>query len=153
MKILKYRGVDPGIKTGYAEWDAVKQQFTEVKTANFWTVYNEAELPLRMFPHDLLTTVYVIENPALNSPVFDRGVERKDHAQTIARHVGSNQREAQLLIEGIRILGYQVIEVKPKKTSSRKGKITHEDFVRLTRYKGRTSQHARDAAMMVFGRI
>lgn len=39
--------------------------------------------------------------------------------------------------------------VAPKRNVT---KLTHESFVAITKWKGRTNEHKRDAAMLVFGR-
>ena len=51
-----------------------------------------------------------------------------------------------LVTAGLERQGYRVCRVRP-----RSRKLSADVFRRLTRYQGRTSQHARDAAMLVFG--
>lgn len=143
-------GIDPGVKTGFAVWDCDKRSFLFVETSDFWTVF------FRVMNAPILrkeNTLIVIE-VAHYAPTFR---ERKGKAENLhtmsrmARNVGQVTREAQLLVEGFRRLGYTVQEQKPlgkKKTAA----DDVEQFQQLTGWAERTSQHARDAARLVWGK-
>ncbi len=137
-------GLDPGQQTGFAVWDAVEGRFAVLKTSTFW----EAIALVERYP--AAGVVVVIEDPAKNRTTFNHGTPRTLKAarrrEKISRDVGQNQREARLLATGLERNGYRVQRVRPR--SSKTGEA---HFKRLTRYQGRTSQHSRDAAMLVFG--
>lgn len=141
MKPRYVIGIDPGVSTGYAVWDREEKTLTNVTTLEFWGAFERAQL---------LKPGYVeiiIEDPTGNLPTFAKagdGTARK--REKISQNVGSNKREAQLLIEGLRRRGYTVRTVTPTKK-----KWDVETFRRLTGYAGQTSQHSRDAARLVWG--
>ncbi len=136
-----YLGIDPGAKTGYALW---RDKQLYVSTTTFWAMARTLE-QFAVPDHAHLEIIVVIENPALNRPVFPRLLTRNAMLK-IAQNVGANKRDAALLIELAESLGFEVRQVKP--TSA---KWNRQTFERITKYTGRTSQHGRDAAKMVFG--
>ncbi len=96
----------------------------------------------------------IIEDPNLNGPTFFKeGVMSQAAMNKVSQNVGANKRDAALLIEKCKNLGFDVETIKPKKDKNKKkGKINHEEFVLKTKFDSRCSQHARDAAMLIFGR-
>ena len=140
-------GIDPGKKNGVAVWDG--NSFTKLCTMSFWQVIEYIES--KVADRDRIT--FVVENPNRNKPVFPkRGVSHKEHLKMlkIAQNVGQNKRDAQLIIEKIKSLGFPVMEIKPSKYSMTK--LKPNIFAQMTGFDGKCSEHARDAAMLVFGR-
>ena len=137
-------GLDAGQQTGLATWDAVEERFAVLTTTTFW----EAIALVETYPAGEI--VVVVEDPAQNRPTFAHGTPRTLQAarrrERISRDVGQNQREAKLLADGLGRKGYRVRRTRP-----RSRKLDAEQFRRLTKHQGRTSQHARDAGMLVFG--
>lgn len=134
MKPKLYIGIDPGVKTGIAIWDTEKQKFQAIKTCGFWEA------------HEVINSLIgnsmqlIIEDP--------RKVRFKtDPAR--AQGAGSVKRDASLWEELCVHLGVSYILLRPNKTLT---KWSAEKFKRVTGWKGRTSSHARDAAMLVFQR-
>ena len=149
-----YIGIDPGVKTGWAVYDPlrVKDRIIEICTKDFMqvlSIVHGIKKGFHWISRDYRPTFY-IENPGLNKPTFPRNVSRKA-MEKISRNVGANSREAELLIGGIRDYGFTVIECRPKKNKLSRGKMKAKEFQRLTGYEGRTSQHGRDAALLVWG--
>ena len=143
-------GLDPGISTGFCMYDKTFKQIIKLATVEFWELFDALDEIKRLAPDQVK---FIIENSALNKPTFVKGGgDTQKKMQKISRNVGSNQRESTLLIEGIRRYGFHVIEVKPTGSRGVKRKWSEETFQKITGYKGRSSQHARDAAMLVFGR-
>lgn len=136
-------GVDPGVETGYALWCRSQKQFIELVTLTFWSAYDRI---LSFGPSDVEV---FIENPDSHRVMYRRteSVEASNKREKMASNIGSNRREATLLIERLQTLGYTVTAVRP--ITARKW--TAEQFSRYTRYQGRTSQHVRDAGRLVFG--
>lgn len=141
---MRFIGIDPGKKTGFAVWDSKEGCFEEVMTTTFWEVSEILEETVPVY-------TVVIEDPSLNRPIFLRklkgetsqGYNRRMYK--IAKNVGQNIEQAKLLVERAENLGYTVIKVRPQ--SSKKDA---KSFKQITGYEGRCSQHARDAAMLVF---
>ena len=143
-------GIDPGVKTGFAVWDRDGKRLLSVETADFWTVF------FRIYGAPILrpeSTLIVVE-VAHHAPVFrERKAkgQNENHAARLAQNVGQVMREAKLLAEGLRRLGYEVVEQKPL-GKAKNAADDRTQFERLTGWTERTSQHARDAARMVYQR-
>jgi hypothetical protein len=136
-------GIDPGVETGYAVWCRSRKQFLELVTLTFWTAYDRVTA---LSPTDV---EIFIENPDSKRSMYERTemVQEQRKRERMATNIGSNRREASLLIERLRALGYTVTAVRPMTAR----KWTAEQFTRYTRHQGRTSQHVRDAGRLVFG--
>jgi hypothetical protein len=136
-------GIDPGVETGYAVWSRSAGRFTELQTLSFWEAYDR----ITSFPTDGVEVF--IENPDSKRAMYVRteAVEFQRQRERVAKNIGSNRREASLLIERLIALGYRVTAVSPTKEAKWNAQI----FKRLTNYQGRTSQHTRDAGRLVFG--
>jgi len=133
-------GLDGGVNTGFALYDRQTRQLTDVRTMTFWSAY------------DYITSMrtdnveIIIEAPQLIRPTFSHGENERRKREKIASNVGSVKRESALLAEGLRLRGFTVTETKPDSA-----KWSNEYFQRITKWTGRTSQHGRDAARLVFG--
>lgn len=147
---MEYRyhiGIDAGKQTGIAVWDATEKKFDQLQTVDFWQV---VDLLITGVDRRYCRTESVVwvEDPGLNRPVFDKpGADNRRKTLHVAQAVGSVKRESELLIEGLNRYMYEVRAVRPST-----GKWTAKTFKKITGYPGRTSQHARDAAKLVFGR-
>ena len=62
---------------------------------------------------------------------------------------GSVKRDASIWEDWCKENGYQAVFVKPMGKGLKK---SAEDFKRITKWQGRTNEHSRDAALIVFGR-
>lgn len=153
MKPRYYIGIDPGKKTGFAVWDSVDKRFAEIATKTFWITVDEvASSAFLMSYRSASRSMFkiVIEDPSQNRPTFFRPGTTPRQMQKISQNVGANKEHALLLIERFESLGFEVLRVRPSgKTQT---KLSADAFKRIAGYKGRTSEHARDAAMLVFGR-
>lgn len=141
-------GIDPGVNTGICLFDRTTRKIAVLATIDFWGVFDFLDALYAIMPVESITVV--IENSALNKPTFSKaGGNTALKMQKISRNVGFNQRESILLIEGIRRLGYEVKEIRPSGKKGEKRKWTKEVFENLTGWKKQSSQHSRDAAMLV----
>lgn len=138
-------GIDGGLHTGVAVWDTTKKEFVHMKTVDFWIAYEWISSSFSANE----TMVYV-EDPSQNKPVWRRRGMKDYEFSKKCQSVGAVKRETTLLIKGLRIKGFQVKAIRPKKGSYTKMKA--DTFKKLTKCKMRSSQHARDAAMLVFNR-
>lgn len=135
-------GVDPGVHCGVAVFDRDADQIILARTVGFWMLFREV---LPSYPPDQADVI--VEDARLNKPTFTKGNDwggRK--REKISRNVGSVQAESRLIIEGLRLLGYNVLPIKP---SGRKWDARAVE--RITGYTGRTSEHARDAIRFCYG--
>ena len=139
-----YIGIDPGTHTGMAMWYK-KAKTLEILTTDFWGCIDKIDM-LRKLGIDIEC---IIEDPGLNKGMHWHKHNHKGSfalANDIAQKVGGNKREARLLIEYCIKEVIRYVGVKP--TSS---KWNDGYFKSVTGYEGRSSQHARDAAKLVYG--
>lgn len=135
-------GIDPGVETGYAVWSRARREFVELLTLSFWSAYD------RILGYAQTDIEIFIENPDSKRSMYARTetVEYQRQRERVAKNIGSNRREASLLIERLQALGYQVTPVSPVRAR----KWDSQQFNRYTKHEGRTSQHVRDAARIVW---
>jgi len=126
-----YVGIDPGTKTGIAFYE---NGALEIGTTDFWggfwLCYNNKSK---------------IKEIHIEVPRTKVNWHKSKSGITSA-NVGGIYREANLLFDGLVDAGFKVYKHHPQ------GKIDSSTFNTLTKYKGRTNEHVRDAAMLVFGR-
>lgn len=123
--------IDPGVHTGLAV--AVDGVLVDVLTCSFW----EAASLIRGFD---VSYELVIEDPrGIYVPPGQRNPQR-------IKGVGSVERDAKLWIEYAEHYDIPYRTVKP----GRYRKIDAETFRKWTGWTGRTSEHARAAAMMIW---
>ena len=136
-------GIDPGTHTGFAVWDTGSQAFLAVKT-----------LPL----HRALAEVsgYIGNGVALHVFVEDARKRRwfpreKSASEYRGRLMGAGaaKRDSAIWEEFLSDNGVVFTMHKPTAGGT---KWDAEPFARFTGYKGRTSEHSRDAALLVYGR-
>jgi hypothetical protein len=146
-----YIGIDGGTHTGFAIWVPVERRFIEIETTDFWGALDKIQA--LGFNYDKSLFAVVVEDPAQIKTVH---IKNKTNIQVseakkmlkIAQDVGGVKRESRLLISRLESLGYNVIAVKPSQAKNKDATA----FNSVTGWTGRTSQHARDAAMLVFNR-
>lgn len=133
-----YIGVDCGVDTGIAIWNRVKGEFVSIETCTItkaiFSVKEIVDQAVTVLP------VLIVEDPSVwFSRVGDN--KRLQGAGSIKRDFGIWK---QLCIE----LSLEMIAVPVHKR--RNTKLTPEAFKSLTGWQHRTSNHARDAALLVF---
>lgn len=139
MKLMLKVGIDPGVNTGLAVWNSEKRQFQTVVTVDIddaLIFVANIDLPFELY----------VENPNTFIPFRNQDARaiaaRKQGAGSIKRDYSIWQRFA----EKRQIRFHSVNLHKSLK------KLDSKQFANLTGYKGKTSVHARDAAMLVFNR-
>ena len=137
-----YCGIDTGVNTGVAVWDTEKKCFLVIKT----TTIVEAMKIVKDFV-DARPTTIVIEDARKRKwlPKEKSFSEFKGKAMG----AGSVMRDAKIWQEFADF--YKIpIELRPPRPGMTKW---DEDYwKKVTGWKGRTSEHARDAALLVFQR-
>lgn len=138
-------GIDTGRHTGFAVWQTGKGHFIELDTRPLHRALFDVRDYARMYGSDNVT-VYV-EDARLRTwiPREKSLAEFKGRAQG----AGSVKRDASVWEDFCEDYGIRLVKVPPKYNTT---KLSAEVFARITGYKGRTSEHARDAAMLVFGK-
>ena len=129
-------GIDPGVSTGYAVWHVPGQRFTRIQTCS---ILDAIEMVGSIA--DLNRNILVrIENPNLRKWFGKSGRE-------VLQGAGSIKRDYSIWIEFLKSSNIPYEDVAPRNI---KTKVSAEYFKKLTGWEGRTSSHARDAALMVF---
>ena len=137
-----YIGIDPGTHTGMAVWDSGEGRFLSLET-----------LPI----HQAMNSVLYWNMRERNDiqVVFEDARLRKWYGRTeseVRRKIqgaGSVKRDCAIWEDYLKDYGIPFLTVKPGRVAT---KVTPSWFKTLTGWEGRTSEHSRDAAMLVFGR-
>lgn len=133
-------GIDPDIdKSGVAV-------LHDTKAIEMTTLTFTKTLEFVRMNKPIIKCVYV-EAGWLNKKSNWHGASNMSVAARVGKNVGENHATGKLLIQCIEAEGIKVIPVQPTKT-----KLDAEQFDKLTKYKGRTNQEVRDAAMLIWGR-
>lgn len=133
-------GIDTGKHTGFAVWDTEKRQLDFVDT-----------IPI----HEALLRIWS-QRHANVEVYFEDARQRKWYGTRTAKEdrnklqgAGSVKRDSTIWEDALKDWGIPFHAVAPKHNVT---KMTPEFFRALTGWKWRTSEHSRDAAMLVFGR-
>lgn len=137
-------GIDPGVNTGVAVWDGAALRYTSLDT-----------VPLHR-ALDTVRSVYEAQGGNV-TVVFEDARQRKwiPREKSIkefkgrAMGAGSVRRDATIWEEALTDWGIP-FRAEPPRPGLTKWKPDY--FAHVTGWKGRTSEHARDAALLVFGR-
>lgn len=128
-------GIDPGVKTGLAVWDRQKKSFHAIETTNIVS----AMVCVDGFPRNDIEVWF--EDARLRKWFGNSGREKLQGA-------GSIKRDCSIWEEFVKLLDIPYKAIPPKNNTT---KTKAEYFYKITGWSGRTSEHARDAAMLVFG--
>lgn len=129
-------GIDPGTTTGYAIWNKKEKKFEFIGCGKVLEVMRKLEIYGIFWK-----TLFLIENPNL------RKWYGKNSSQKL-QGAGSIKRDYSIWLEWFEYNEVSFKELNPKNI---KTKINSVQFEKLTGWKGKTNNHSRDAAMMVFG--
>lgn len=140
-----YIGIDPGTHTGLAVWDSAKQRFLKLSTLKIHKALDEV-YQWQMLSYIEGTKIFVVFEDARQRTWF--GSDRKKVVAKI-QGVGSVKRDCSIWEDFCRDKGIAFRAIPPVKGGT---KLSEAYFKALTRYEGRASEHARDAAMLVFGK-
>lgn len=135
MKYKYYIGIDPGVKTGLAVWGVNERQLIQVQTLTI---------------HEALQKVFNWRDIGIKVR-FEDARQRKWFGKAGREQLqgaGSIKRDCKIWDDFLKSLNMDFEMVPPK---NNKTKQDAETFRRLTGYTGTTSEHGRDAAMLVFG--
>ena len=136
MKILI--GIDPGVNTGLAV--SKDGKLTRVDSVKI----HEAMEYLRML-------TLCVNQKTLKVFIEDarkRGCDPKT-AAVKAQGAGSVKRDCKIWEDFLIDSGINFVLVPPQQNNT---KLTADQFKKITKWQGRTNEHARDAAMLIFKR-
>lgn len=131
-------GIDTGVNTGIAVWDAYSKKFLRLETVK---IHRAMEI-VRHY-HETNGNIHVKVEDARKRKFFG-GYSAKDMASRL-QGAGSVKRDASVWEDYLKDLGCSFEMRIPKDT-----KISEAMFLKLTGWSKRISHHARDAAMMVY---
>lgn len=131
-------GIDCGVNTGFAR--SFNGVLSEVKTYTIIEAMSDLMFYLRngRAPDDV--KIYIED--ARKRKWFTGGSEK-------AQGVGSVKRDCQIWQEFCEHYGFEYKLVAPKNNRT---KLNAAEFKLLTGWQGRTNEHGRDAAMLIWGR-
>ena len=136
-------GIDPGVNTGLAVWDADAQQFAEVTTT---TIVAAMDIVLHYAGQGRAVTLYAED--ARQRKWIPREASLSQFKGR-AMGAGSVKRDCSIWEEFAKHHVLPLVLVPPRKGMT---KWDAAYFAKVTGWTGRTSDHARDAAMLVFQR-
>lgn len=133
-------GIDPGVHTGLAIWCRERKRIVDVQTLGITAAMRAvAALQLEGTLHSV-----VFEDARMRTGYFG------ERSQAKQQGAGSIKRDCSIwqeFLEGL--VGVPFLPVSPRQKGV---KVDAARFAKLTGWTGRTSEHGRDAAMLVFGR-
>lgn len=130
-------GIDPGVNTGVAAIDKGGLQVVATMSA----VEAEQFVHIRMAQAGGQIAVF-FEDARLRNWFGSKGREALQGA-------GSIKRDCQRWEEWLIHHGISFSKIAPKNNNT---KLTAEQFKKITGWQGRTNEHGRDAAMLIYGR-
>lgn len=141
-------GIDPGVHTGFAVWDTNRRDFTMVATFNIVVAMENTRREWeRASIQDCRDMVVVMED-ARQRQWLPRERNLSEYRGKLMG-AGSIRRDCEIWEEFCTHLGIRLVKIPPRKGLT---KWTADYFARVTGWKGRTSNHARDAALLVFNK-
>lgn len=138
-----YIGIDAGVKTGFAVWDTRLKKFTEVTSMPI----HKAMMTVKEMADKGVDKLHVRVEDARKRTWYGNEMSFVEERSKL-QGVGSVKRDCTIWEDFLRDLGFSFEMVEPKRNVT---KLNSEQFKRLTGYNKRTSEHSRDAAMLVFG--
>ena len=136
-----YFGIDPGVNTGLAMWK--DGELKDVSTVNI--VEAMEKVLASKFDGERITVVF---EDARQRQWLPRERNASEYRGKLMG-AGSVKRDCEIWQTFCEVHCIPFIAVPPKAGAT---KWNAETFANVTGYKGRTSNHARDAALLVFGR-
>lgn len=132
---MLFIGIDAGTHTGYAEWDG--KEFTFIKTL---PIHLALERVTKQASEQ--EVVVVLEDARLRKWYGARSNAKMQGA-------GSIKRDCSIWEDFCKEKKIRLLKVHPLKGMT---KLSEESFRYITGYEGKTSEHSRDAGMLVYGR-
>lgn len=137
-----YIGIDPGTHTGIAIWDSTAKRFLQIKTCSIV---------------EAMATINTIDKRQIVGLYFEDAKQRQylPREASVSEYrgklmgAGSVKRDSAIWREFCSFWGIPYVAVAPRAGMT---KWDPDYFAKVTGWKGRTSYHSRDAALLVFQR-
>lgn len=140
-----YIGIDPGVNTGFAVWNKTEQKLDMLDTMTITQAMKTVE--------DFNGVLDEVTDTEYKVVVFMEDARQRNWFGQSGREklqgAGSVKRDCAIWETFCQEADIELRKIAPKNNYT---KLSAEQFRKLTGWKGRTSDHARDAAMLVFGR-
>lgn len=137
-------GIDPGVNTGLAVWDAGAGKFLALETLPI----HQAIVKVMMWRDNVGHDLQVVFEDARKRQWFPRERNMSEYRGKLMG-AGSVKRDCEIWEDFCTEYAIPYTALPPRKGLT---KWDADTFARVTGWKGRTSNHARDAAMLVYGR-
>ena len=140
-------GIDPGTHTGVAVWDTREGKFLSLETMPIHRALEKVKEMTHPFWHmDKLyhEDIQVVFEDARQRTWFGKG-----DTNAKAQGAGSVKRDCSIWEDFCKDYGIPFWAKPPVKGAT---KVSADYFKMVSNWQGRTSEHARDAAMLVIGR-
>lgn len=137
-----YIGIDTGVHTGFAMYDSSTKSLQDVETLKIHDAMFLVKEAYDMHQDNLFVRV----EDARKRTWFGFHSAKEDRARL--QGAGSVKRDCQIWDDYLKALGVRYEMVAPKNNAT---KLKAESFRALTKYDGKTNEHGRDAAMLVYG--
>lgn len=135
-----YIGIDPGTHTGVAVWDSREGKFLTLETLPIHRAISKVVFIAEIYKGD----VQVVFEDARKRTWYGNG-----DTNAKLQGAGSVKRDCSIWEDLCKDYGIPFQAIPPVKGAT---KVTAEYFKMISHYEGRTSEHSRDAAMLVIGR-
>ena len=142
---MTYIGIDCGTNTGLAVWDSDAQRFDRLETVQ---LHQALSFVLHSYFEKDREGLTVVFEDARQRTWFPK---ERNLSEYRGRLMGAGyvRRDSAIWEEFLTFYGIPFHAVPPQKGAT---KWTAQQFAALTRWTGKTSEHSRDAALLVWGR-
>ncbi|MBS5485495.1 hypothetical protein [Parabacteroides sp.] len=137
-------GIDTGVHTGIATWNVASRKFELIATTS---IHKAIMYVQSMFDTHGCKVLVRIEDARLRT-WYQSNYKSRDEERKMLQGVGSVKRDAKIWEDFLTDIGIPFEMTHPKNSVT---KLNDLSFRKLTKYNKRTSEHSRDAAMLVFG--
>jgi hypothetical protein len=138
-------GIDPGVHTGFASWDATEGKFRDVLSLSIHRAMERVKDQAVFTAQSMLV---IFEDARMRTWFGSADERQRKYGAAIREGVGSVKRDCSIWEEFLQDFD---IPYQANKPITHGTKWTPEYFKRTTGWQGRTSEHARDAGVLVFG--
>ena len=140
-------GIDPGTHTGVAVWDTREGKFLSLETLPIHRALEQVKELAHPFWH--MGKLYNEDIQVVFEDARQRTWFGKGDTNAKAQGAGSVKRDCSIWEDFCKDYGIPYWAKPPVKGAT---KVSAEYFKMVSHYQGRTSEHSRDAAMLVIGR-
>lgn len=139
-------GIDPGVNTGLAVWDADAFKLLQLEMRNIIAAMEWVLTWRNLCEQNSQQLIVIVEDARKRKGVFTiADANEEKYGGGVREGVGSVKRDSKIWEE---FLTHHCIPHEMRTPRATKAKP--EDFARLTGWSSRTNKHERDAAMVVF---